>query len=51
MEWYVQELDDATKVLHSKGGAPLNFSAMPEEVFLQAREYVDAGQIEKVLDM
>lgn len=51
MEWYVQELDDATKVLHGKDGSPLNFSAMPEEVFLEARSYIDAGQNEKVLDM
>lgn len=51
MEWYVQELDDATKVLHSKSGAPLNFSAMPEDVFLEARGHIDANHIEKVLDM
>ncbi len=51
MEWYVQELDDATKVLHGKDGKPLNFSAMSEEVFLEARQHVNEGHIEKVLDM
>ncbi len=51
LEWYVQELDDATKVLHGKDGAPLNFSAMPESVFLEARSHVDQGNIEHVLDM
>lgn len=51
MRRYVEELDDATKVLHGKDGEPLNFSAMPEEVFLEARHYVDTNQIERILDM
>ncbi len=51
MERYVQELDDATKVLHGKDGKPLNFSAMSEDVFLEARAHVNAGHIERVLDM
>jgi hypothetical protein len=48
---YVLELDDATKVLNNKNGEPVNFGAMPMDLFLQAREYADAGQIEKILDM
>ncbi len=49
---YVLELDDATKLLHNpKTGEPLNFSDMPVDVFLKAREYVDAGQIYKILEM
>ncbi len=51
MEWYVQELDDATKVLHSKDGAPLNFSAMSEDVFLEARAHIDTGDLDRVLEM
>ncbi len=51
MQWYVQELDDATKVLHGKNGAPLNFSEMSQDVFLEAREHINAGNIERVLDM
>jgi hypothetical protein len=51
MRAYVEELDDATKVLHGTDGAPLNFSDMPEDVFLQAREHLDKGEIEKVLAM
>ncbi len=51
LEWYVRELDDATKVLTGKGGAPLNFSDMSEDVFLQARAYIDSGQTEKILEM
>ncbi len=51
LEWYVQELDDATKVLYGTDGRPLNFSAMPDDVFLEARAYINADQIEKVLDM
>jgi radical SAM superfamily enzyme YgiQ (UPF0313 family) len=49
---YVLELDDATKVLHDpKTGEPLNFSDMPNDVFLQCREYIDSGQTLKILDM
>jgi radical SAM superfamily enzyme YgiQ (UPF0313 family) len=51
MRTYVEELDDATKVLHGNDGSPLNFSAMPEDVFLRAREYIDTGTIEQVLNM
>ena len=48
---YVLELDDATKVLNNKNGDPVNFGEMPMDTFLQARDYVDSGQIEKILDM
>jgi len=48
---YLLELDDATKIMHGKDGVPLNFGEMSDEEFLQAREYVDSGQIERILDM
>lgn len=48
---YLVELDDATKILHGDNDEPLNFSDMTTDCFLQAREYVDSGQIEKILDM
>jgi radical SAM superfamily enzyme YgiQ (UPF0313 family) len=48
---YVLELDDATKVLNNKNGFPVNFSDMPMNQFLQAREYIDNNQLEKVLEM
>ncbi|MEK7659289.1 MAG: radical SAM protein [Patescibacteria group bacterium] len=48
---YCLELDDATKLLHGPDGEPLNFSDMPNDVFLQAREYVDSGQTLRILDM
>jgi len=48
---YVLELDDATKVLNDKDGNPVNFGDMPLDTFLQAREHIDSGQIEKILDM
>lgn len=51
-ERYVEDLDDATKVLCAPGtGEPLNFSDMPNDVFLQAREYVDSGQLFRILEM
>jgi radical SAM superfamily enzyme YgiQ (UPF0313 family) len=48
---YCMELDDATKVLHGSDGRPLNFSDMPDDEFLRAREAVDSGQTLKILDM
>lgn len=49
---YVLELDDATKLLHNpKTGEPLNFSDMPMDTFLKAREYVDSDQTFEILDM
>ena len=48
---YVLELDDATKVLNNKNGDPVNFGEMDIDTFLQAREYTDSGEIEKILDM
>lgn len=48
---YLLELDDATKLLHGPDGKPLNFSDMPDSVVLQAREYIDSGQTDRILDM
>ena len=48
---YVLELDDATKLLHGKDGEPLNFSAMSDAEFTQAREYADSEKIENILGM
>lgn len=50
-ERYMLELDDATKVLHGEDKEPLNFSDMPTDQFLQAREYIDSDQTLKILDM
>jgi len=48
---YLLELDDATKLLEGPDGEPLNFSEMPTDVFMQAREYVDSGQLFRILEM
>ncbi|MBI4160650.1 MAG: radical SAM protein [Candidatus Yanofskybacteria bacterium] len=49
---YCLELDDATKIMHDpKTGEPLNYSDIPMDQFLQARELVDSGQTLKILDM
>lgn len=48
---YLLELDDATKVMYGRDGSPLNFGEMSDDDFLQAREYVNSGQIERILDM
>ncbi|OHA89829.1 MAG: hypothetical protein A2741_02950 [Candidatus Zambryskibacteria bacterium RIFCSPHIGHO2_01_FULL_43_27] len=48
---YILELDDATKVLHGVNGSPIYYGAMPMDEFLEARDYVDSGQIAKILNM
>tara|TARA_R110001583_G_scaffold100842_3_gene246982 strand:+ start:279 stop:1961 length:1683 start_codon:yes stop_codon:yes gene_type:complete len=48
---YVLELDDATKILNDKDGDPVNFGDMPMDQFLQAREHIDSGEIDKILNM
>ena len=49
---YLLELDDATKLLRNpKTGEPLNYSDMPNSVFVKARDYIDAGEIFKILEM
>lgn len=48
---YVLELDDATKVLNNLRGDPVNFGNMPMDTFLTAREHIDSGEIEKILEM
>lgn len=49
---YVLELDDATKILHDPvTKQPLNFSDLPTDIFLQAREYIDSEQTDKILEM
>ncbi len=48
---YVLELDDATKVLNNLKGDPVNFGNMPMDTFLTAREHIDSGEIEKILEM
>jgi radical SAM superfamily enzyme YgiQ (UPF0313 family) len=47
---YVKELDDATKLLEADG-AFLNYGHLTDEDFLQAREYVETGELGKILDM
>lgn len=51
MHYYILQLDDATKVVYGKSGRPLNFSNIPTDIFLQAREYIEKGEIFKILEM
>jgi radical SAM superfamily enzyme YgiQ (UPF0313 family) len=48
---YVLELDDATKVLNDKNNEPVYYGSMKMDDFLLARDYVDSGQINKILSM
>ncbi len=45
---YVEELDDATKVIE-RNGVILNYSGMDDPTFLAAREAVESGDLEGVL--
>jgi len=48
---YILQLEDATKVLVGPSGRPINFSAMPDKIFIQAKQYVETGDIFKILEM
>jgi len=48
---YVLELDDATELLHNENGEPLNFSFMPTDLYVEARELIDQDKLEKILDL
>jgi radical SAM superfamily enzyme YgiQ (UPF0313 family) len=49
---YVLDLDDATKILHDPStGQPLNYSDLPMDVFLKARDLVDSDRTFEILDL
>ena len=48
---YVLELDDATKVMSGKDGRPLNFSGMPDDIFIKAKSLTDSGRTFEILEM
>lgn len=48
---YIEELDDATKVMVGRDGRPLNWSNLSNDQFLTARNHIDSGQVEEILKM
>ncbi len=48
---YVLELSDATKMLYDKDGVVLNYSNIPDDIFIRAKEYIEKGEIYKILDI
>lgn len=48
---YVMELNDASKVLYGPDGRLLNFSAMSDDQFHDARRLVETGNIFDILDL
>ena len=48
---YVLSLDDADKVLAGKDGRPVNFGLMSDDLFLQVRAHIDAGETQKILSL
>lgn len=50
LENYVLQLDDATKLI-GNGKEILNYSAMPDDIFLQAKKFIENGEIENILHM
>ena len=51
LENYVLQLNDATDLVKNKAGAIANYSAMTDEEFLTARDFVNSGTPEKILNM
>ena len=47
LQEYVLDLDDATKYLE-KNELLLNYSDMSDKEFLECREYVEAGNLERI---
>jgi radical SAM superfamily enzyme YgiQ (UPF0313 family) len=49
---YCTQLDDATKFLsNEETSEPLNFSEIPQDKFLEARDYLERGETFRILDM
>lgn len=48
---YVLELNDANKLLCAENGQPLNYSAMPDDQFVEIRDMLDSGKIFDVLEL
>lgn len=51
MRDYVLKLGDATEVIKSKNGTPLNFSDMTDSQFLEAKFHVEQNNLYKILEM
>jgi radical SAM superfamily enzyme YgiQ (UPF0313 family) len=51
LKTYILNLDDATKVMNGINGSALYFGSMSEDMFLKAREFVDADNIEGILSI
>ncbi|MBD8892826.1 B12-binding domain-containing radical SAM protein [Roseibium litorale] len=47
---YVLELNDATKMITNNDGRPLNYSAIPDDQFVEVRALLDARKLDQVLD-
>lgn len=48
---YVQKLNDASDVIYDNSGVPLNYGEMDLETFMQVRNYIESGDIYKILDL
>jgi radical SAM superfamily enzyme YgiQ (UPF0313 family) len=48
---YVLELNDASKMICSDDGRPLNYSAMPDDQFVEVRNILDTESIFSILEM
>jgi radical SAM superfamily enzyme YgiQ (UPF0313 family) len=48
---YVLELNDANKMIANSDGRPLNYSDMPDDLFIEVRSMLDAGKLDEVLSL
>ena len=51
LQSYVESLNDASDVLYDETGEPLYYGNMSDEQFSDVRNYIDSGNIFKILDM
>lgn len=51
MRDYVLSLGDATQVIIGKTGKPINFSNMPDDTFLEAKQHIEQDNLYKILEM
>ncbi|MDD5071976.1 MAG: radical SAM protein, partial [Patescibacteria group bacterium] len=51
LEEYVLALGDAGKLLFGRDGRPLNFSSMPDNIFIQAQKHVEDDETYRILDL
>ena len=51
LECYVEQLNDATDLIWRKDGGLLQYSLMPDSLFLEIRDIINNGNLFDILDL